>query len=172
MESFPRASSKGGHPREADHEKCEGMEGQPKSAGSILIIDDERDITEPIKTYFETKGYDVSTFNDPIAAVTAFQPGKHDVAIVDLSMPRMDGAEVYRQLSIKDPDLKLGLFTAFDVSKDGPSKGFPDMKSIRVIKKPMSLSTLMGVVDEMLSEGQDIASVSPRNVPSQGSRHT
>lgn len=121
-----------------------------------MLIDDESDITETTRIYLEKRGYRVFAFNDPVTAVTNYQPGKYDLALIDIRMPRMSGFEVWRQLSSKDASLKICFFTAFEVYPDEFSVIFPKMKSVRLIKKPLSLSKLQGIVDDMLFEENKI----------------
>jgi two-component SAPR family response regulator len=70
-------------------------------------------------------------------------------------MPKMNGFEVYRQLSFQDSGLKVCLFTAFEIYKDEFSKVVPKMKSIYLVRKPTTLSMLTSTIEKILVEGED-----------------
>ena len=65
----------------------------------VLIVDDERSITQIVKAILEDTGrYDVREEHrgrDALNAVLAFRP---DVILLDVMMPGMDGTEVAAQL--------------------------------------------------------------------------
>jgi CheY-like chemotaxis protein len=118
----------------------------------IMLLDDEKDITEPIKMQLEGEGYVVSAFNDPILAVKTYAPGACDLAIIDIAMPGMNGFQVCRELLSRDAKLKICFFTAFEIYSNEFAKVFPDMKSVHLITKPVTGSKLMRAIEEMLVE--------------------
>ncbi len=65
---------------------------------SILIVDDEAAILEPLKYNLEKEGYEVSTALDGREAIQKAQRFPPDVVILDLMLPVMDGYSVCRQL--------------------------------------------------------------------------
>jgi len=64
----------------------------------VLVIDDERDVTNLIKVNLEDQGYDVFVaYNGPDAIAIA-RERKPEVIILDLAMPGMDGFSVMKVL--------------------------------------------------------------------------
>jgi DNA-binding response OmpR family regulator len=64
----------------------------------VLLVEDETDIVSPLVQTLEREGYAVdqaTTGRDAIAAVAG---GRHDIVILDLGLPDIDGLEVCRQL--------------------------------------------------------------------------
>ena len=57
----------------------------------ILLVDDEADVTYTIKNILEDKGFAVYTFNDPILALNYYKVNFHDLVILGIKMPKMDG---------------------------------------------------------------------------------
>jgi DNA-binding response OmpR family regulator len=49
----------------------------------------------------------VEAFYDPVLALSKFKAGAHDLALLDLKMPEMDGFELYRELRKIDDKLKV-----------------------------------------------------------------
>ena len=62
---------------------------------SILLIDDEPDITFTIKNILEDNGFKVDSFNDPTIALKSYRVNFYDLVILDIKMPKMDGFELY-----------------------------------------------------------------------------
>lgn len=69
-----------------------------RTAGRILIIDDDPGVREMLSMFLQSKGYTVSTADRGAAGLTKAQQEYPDLVILDLSMPDMDGLEVCAQL--------------------------------------------------------------------------
>ena len=66
---------------------------------SVLIVDDEDDITQIMKAYFERKGgFQVTTVSDGISALLEVGRAKPDVLVLDIMIPGVDGVEVCRRI--------------------------------------------------------------------------
>ena len=79
---------------------------------SILLIDDEPDITFTIKNILEHNGFKVDSFTDPISALDYYQINFYDLVILDIKMPKMDGFQLYVKIREKDPKVKICFLTA------------------------------------------------------------
>jgi DNA-binding response OmpR family regulator len=67
--------------------------------GTILIIDDEKDLVELVRYNLEDKeGYDVISARDGQSGLEIAQGHKLDLIVLDLMMPGIDGLEVCRRL--------------------------------------------------------------------------
>jgi DNA-binding NtrC family response regulator len=64
----------------------------------ILIADDEQAARYAMKRALESTSYDVEEASDGQAALEAIQTGSYDLVFLDLSMPKLEGREVLRQL--------------------------------------------------------------------------
>lgn len=62
----------------------------------ILIIEDEKEITEVLTDYFELENYQVSCSWDGADALVQFEKFKPDLIILDLMLPYLDGIDVLR----------------------------------------------------------------------------
>jgi excisionase family DNA binding protein len=66
---------------------------------SVLIVDDEDEIVNIVKTYFERQsGYEVSSASDGITALIEVGRVKPDLLILDIMIPGVDGVEVCRRI--------------------------------------------------------------------------
>src|SRR3954469_26030584 len=66
--------------------------------GTILIIDDEKDLIELVRYNLDKEGYDVISAGDGQTGLEIAQRHKLDLIVLDLMMPGMDGLEVCRRL--------------------------------------------------------------------------
>jgi two-component system KDP operon response regulator KdpE len=64
----------------------------------VLIIDDDKETTDLLKIILETDGFQVTTAISGRDGVNLAREKKHDVIIVDLLMPDMDGLKVCREV--------------------------------------------------------------------------
>lgn len=63
----------------------------------ILVVDDEIDIVNLLKDYFELNGYEVMTATGGLDAVRKAEK-QPDIILLDINMPDMDGIEVCTQI--------------------------------------------------------------------------
>ena len=66
-----------------------------KSKAKIMIIDDDKDITNLFATFLEYNGYIVDAYTNPLEAFNHYRKNSHDLIILDLKMPKMDGMTLY-----------------------------------------------------------------------------
>ena len=103
-----------------------------KNAGSILVLDDDHDITILVKISLEKQGYQVFGFTDPLLALEHFQlnPSMYDLVLSDLRIPGM-GFQFLNKIKLTKPKIKVLLVSAFDMTSKPPSHA----------KTPSSIST-------------------------------
>ena len=65
---------------------------------TMLIADDNRQITSILEEYAKKEGFEVKTAFDGKAALDAFNRYKPDMVLLDVMMPKMDGFEVCREI--------------------------------------------------------------------------
>ena len=64
----------------------------------ILIIDDDANICEHLKLYFENEGYGVKVANDGVEGINFFKLYEPDMVLLDVMMPKKDGWQVCREI--------------------------------------------------------------------------
>ena len=64
----------------------------------LLIVDDDRNICDILKMYFENEGYKVKTANDGAEGVSSFKMFEPDLVLLDIMMPKKDGWQVCREI--------------------------------------------------------------------------
>ncbi|HKP37532.1 MAG TPA: response regulator transcription factor [Pyrinomonadaceae bacterium] len=120
----------------------------PAQATSLLIIEDDENISSAIHEYFSRAGYSVTTAGDGVAGIEAASRERPDVVMLDLMLPRMDGLAVCKELRLKNPQMPILMLTAKDDVVDkvlGLEMGADDY-----ITKPFSLREVEARIKSVL----------------------
>ncbi|MDX1389261.1 MAG: response regulator [Acidobacteriota bacterium] len=125
--------------------------GRPR----VLVVDDEASIREVLSEHLASRSspYEVMTAADGFEAgrlVATFRP---DVVLLDLRMPGMDGFQVCRTIKA-DPDSSSTIVLAMTgyYTPETEAK-ILDCGAIRCVAKPVEPSTLAGMIDGVLEQG-------------------
>src|SRR5882757_3946303 len=95
-----------------------------KTAGDVLIIDDNPDFLQMYQDRLGEEGYAVGTARDPQAAIAKLDEGAWDVVLVDRRLPGgKDGLDLLPEVSRRAPFAKIILVTAFP-SDDSIERAF------------------------------------------------
>ena len=64
----------------------------------ILVVDDDPNISDLLKVYFENEGYDVKTASDGVEGLSFFKIFEPDLVLLDIMLPKKDGWQVCREI--------------------------------------------------------------------------
>ena len=64
----------------------------------LLVVDDDPNISELLKLYFEKEGYEVKTAADGEEGVSTFKSIDPDIVLLDVMLPKKDGFQVCREI--------------------------------------------------------------------------
>ena len=117
---------------------------------TILIVDDEEELTTLYKEFVRTMGYDAVSFTNPLLALEHYKQrvDKYSLIITDLRMPGMCGLEFAHKIRELDSSVKIFLITAFDIADIESKWAVGTAKIDRVIQKPIKLSMLKKTIDQ------------------------
>lgn len=114
----------------------------PKGTESILFVDDEAAIVEMADNMLASLGYTVTGFTSSLDALGMFrqQPDAFDLVITDMTMPRMNGDRLARELLDLKPELPIIICTGY-------SEQITEEEAIKMgirsyIMKPVVMNTL------------------------------
>jgi PAS domain S-box-containing protein len=120
----------------------------------ILLVDDEAQLTEAVKKMLEKLGYEVAGKSSSIDALSLFKkaPFQFDIIISDLTMPRMTGLQLAREIKRIRTDIPIIIISGYtlDMSVEQINAfGVSDY-----ISKPISSDKLARVVRRVLDGKQ------------------
>src|SRR5229473_2529336 len=122
---------------------------------SLLVVEDDENISTAIREYFSRAGYNVKTVEDGLSGVKAALDDPPDVVVLDLMLPKMDGLAVCKELREKVSYLPILMLTAKDDVVDkvlGLEMGADDY-----ITKPFSLRELEARIKSVLRRSRQAA---------------
>jgi len=113
-----------------------------QSARRILLVEDNSDVREGLKTLLEEEGHEVRTAGDGIEGVELALAHQPEVALVDIGLPRLDGYAVARSLrEALGPHVLLVALTGYGLPEDrrrALESGFDAH-----LTKPVTLSVIL-----------------------------
>ncbi len=121
-------------------------------AHSILVVDDDPHIRDVVRFAFEKTGMLISTAQDGKEALRQFDRNVHQLVVLDIGMPEMDGLEVCRQIR-KTSDTPILFLSARDEEIDrilGLEIGGDDY-----VTKPFSPRELVARVNAILRRARN-----------------
>ena len=83
----------------------------------ILIVEDEKSLSEPLAYLLGKEGYDTTIVADGLAAVAEFDRNGTDLMLLDLMLPGMQGTEVCREIRTRSA-VPIIMLTAKDSEVD------------------------------------------------------
>lgn len=113
----------------------------------ILVVDDEKEITDLITLYLQNENYTVYPFYDPLKACELIETEELDLAILDVMMPKMDGWQVCREIRAYSK-VPIIMLTAKSDERD-ELLGF-ELGVDEYISKPFSPKILVARVEAIL----------------------
>ena len=131
------------------------IRGIYEGKGTVLLVDDDESVRAVGRKMLERIGFSVVTAADGSEAIARFRERADDIicAIVDLTMPHVDGAETFRELRRMRPGVRVILSSGYneqDVTQRFVGKGLAGF-----IQKHYQLSTLVSVLKEVLEKARE-----------------
>jgi excisionase family DNA binding protein len=122
-----------------------------KTAANILVIDDDEVICSLFEDILNESGHTVTTVNDSYKGLELVKNQDYDLVFLDLKMPVMDGAELFRQIRLAKPKLPVTIITGYpdsDLMMSALAHG-----PLGVMSKPFVGSDILSAVDNYLRFG-------------------
>ncbi|MBO4204898.1 response regulator transcription factor [Micromonospora echinofusca] len=87
-------------------------------AQRVLVVDDDRTVSDVVCRYLEHAGYQVSHVGDGAAALAAVAREMPHLVVLDLMLPEVDGLEVCRRLRARPDGVPIVMLTALGDEAD------------------------------------------------------
>ncbi len=119
----------------------------------VLIVEDDKNIAELMKMYFEKAGYDVSIADNGRTAIDVFEAVNPTIVILDIMLPGMDGWAVCKEIRSRSKT-PIIMVTAKGETQDkvsGLQMGADDY-----IVKPFEMKEVLARVDAVLRRAEPL----------------
>ena len=126
--------------------------------GTILVVDDEKEINLMLKGFFSALGYDMLSEFDGDEAMKIIKSVNLDLILLDIRMPGVDGIQILKTVRKEKPRTKVIIMTAYhkevkeEVEKIGIDGFFP---------KPIEFSRFVDRIQYVLRETKKDTRVYP-----------
>jgi DNA-binding NtrC family response regulator len=118
---------------------------------SLLIVDDDPDQLDILSRNFPRNDYQVVAVSHPRRALEVASRQQFQVALLDLSLPEIDGIELMQRLQRTQESLQVIILSGYDY----PSSNAKADGAFAVLTKPCSLALLKATVTRAL--GRQVA---------------
>ena len=127
-------------------------DNEDKKNRSILLVDDEPDITNLVRKVLEINGFVVDAYTDPTVALSNFKPRLYDLLLLDIKMPKINGLDLYQRMKEIDSDVKICFLTASELFYEEYRRldAYPSLDKAYFIQKPFRSSDLINYLKEIL----------------------
>jgi two-component system CheB/CheR fusion protein len=121
-----------------------------QGSGTILIVDDEEIVRSSSEALVQSVGFTVLTASDGEQAIEVFGQHREQIVcvILDLTMPKMSGEEVFQELRRIDPDVRVILTSGY--SEEEMCKRFAGQQVFGFVEKPASFDALVTKLQAIL----------------------
>jgi CheY-like chemotaxis protein len=114
---------------------------------SILIVDDEPDVTLTFKVgldgyYYDKRRFEVYTYNNPVLALSEFKPNFYDLLLTDINMPHINGFEFCEKILQLDVNIRVCFMSSAEVNVEALREVYPKSRSIGCFIKKTSYDKL------------------------------
>ncbi len=120
---------------------------------NILVVDDEIDIMEYVKKFLEEEGFKVYLAESGRKALDLLYSGAVDIDLVitDISMPDMDGYELFSKIKDFDDELPVFMMTGFGYDPNHAIVKSKKEGLAEVLFKPVPKQKLIKTVEKYLN---------------------
>ncbi len=116
----------------------------------ILVVEDDAINQLYLAGFLRSKGWDVDTAYNGLAALDLFEPGKYDLILMDGQMPRMDGFETTRQIrKLEDPNSRTPIIAISGYAIPGDKDRFLEVGMDEYLSKPIDENQLLEVITRL-----------------------
>ncbi len=115
----------------------------------ILVVDDAQFLRVRISRLLTDGGHEVLEADNGFNAVQAYQDGRPDAVLIDITMPEMDGLAALKEIKALDSDARVVMLTALgqeSVILEAIKAGAKDF-----VVKPFDAERVLEAIDRVLA---------------------
>jgi CheY-like chemotaxis protein len=118
---------------------------------TVFVVDDDQDIRDLITFVLRRAGHDVESFEDPRAALARAESSGFDLAVLDWSMPHMDGGELCARLRQLPALATVPILILTAHADSATRERASEVGATGFMSKPFALTELTDIVATMLA---------------------
>ncbi len=112
--------------------------------GKILLVDDDRELTQELADMIRAEGFQVDTAASGPEGEKMILSGGYATAVIDFKMPGFDGIELLRRLHRNAPRVHVVIMSgSLDIQKKVEDEHIQPLVSL-VMQKPFDADILIG----------------------------
>jgi len=122
---------------------------EPPRGRRVLLVDDDPEIVESMRTVLESKGYEILVARDGNQGLLMAERENPDLVVLDMMMPKRSGFLVLERLRRSHPvPMRVIMITANEGSRH---KAYAEMLGVDdYIRKPFAMDRLLDSVQRLL----------------------
>jgi len=121
-----------------------------QKTGRIFVVDDDQVSLRNLRRILEKAGHKVSTYSNPLKALTRLEQDPCDLLITDLKMPYMNGLDLFSRVRRAHPFLEGIIITGY-ASLEGAVKATKE-GAFHYLSKPFKPDQLNDLVGQALEQ--------------------
>src|SRR5262245_28058757 len=127
----------------------DGIRTMPPQQRTILLVDDDHEIIESMRTVLENKGYRILVARDGNSGLMVAERENPDLLVLDMMMPKKSGFLVLEKLKSRPGGL---IPTIMITGNEGSRhRAYAEMLGVRdYIRKPFAMEKLVRSVERVL----------------------
>ncbi len=116
----------------------------------VLVVDDDEDICLYLREFLTREGFKVTTVSKPADALMEIREGRHQIVLLDVRLPGVDGVDLLRQVRAIDSDICVIVMTGYPSVQTAVDA----MKAAAFdyLQKPFDLQALRAVLERAIRE--------------------
>jgi DNA-binding NtrC family response regulator len=116
----------------------------------VLVVDDDEDICLYLREFLTREGFKVQTVSKPAEALVEIRQGRHQIVLLDVVLPGVEGVELLRQVRAIDSDICVIVMTGYP----SVQSAVESMKAAAFdyLQKPFDLEQLRAVMERAIRE--------------------
>lgn len=126
----------------------------------VLVVDDDEDICLYLREFLTREGFKVQTVSKPADALAEIRQGRHQIVLLDVVMPGVEGVDLLHQVRAIDSDICVIVMTGYP----SVQSAVDSMKAAAFdyLQKPFDLEQLRAVMERAIREKGLIVDVEER----------
>jgi DNA-binding response OmpR family regulator len=115
----------------------------------VLLVEDEKNFGLVLKNELSQEAYDVEHVGDGVEAVLRFLSDRHDMVLMDLRLPKLQGIDAIRIIKAMSPSTPVIAFSGH--ADDLEKKAAADAGAMCCLTKPFEVFRLKEEMGKLLS---------------------